>query len=156
MDFGPGWLHFILSYEARFYKPIILKFRSTLCRITAHATVPGYLFHNFSFSCFWSKFVVHYKWPLQGGWDSNLWPLGLEFCTLLLDHGTLTIYSAIGFLEMTLFIFPITFIYEKMIRQHITEIETVKKAYFFILFFKLPFPLCLRQLQKNHWYVDIY
>jgi len=35
-------LHFILSYKAGFYKPTVLKFHPPLCRITAHATVPGY------------------------------------------------------------------------------------------------------------------
>jgi hypothetical protein len=30
------------SYEAGFYKPTVLKLHPPLCRITAHATVPGY------------------------------------------------------------------------------------------------------------------
>jgi len=34
-------LHFILSYEAGFYKPTILKVHPPFCRITAYATMPG-------------------------------------------------------------------------------------------------------------------
>jgi hypothetical protein len=34
-------LHFILSYEAGFYKPSILKVHPPFCRITAYATMPG-------------------------------------------------------------------------------------------------------------------
>jgi hypothetical protein len=30
------------SYEAGFHKPTVLKLHPPLCRITAHATVPGY------------------------------------------------------------------------------------------------------------------
>jgi hypothetical protein len=30
------------SYEAGFYKPTVLKLHPPFCRITAHATVPGY------------------------------------------------------------------------------------------------------------------
>jgi hypothetical protein len=45
LEFGPGkrtCFNFILSYEAGFYKPTILKLHPPLCRITAHATVPCY------------------------------------------------------------------------------------------------------------------
>jgi hypothetical protein len=45
LEFGPGQLtslHFILSYKAGFYKPTTLKVHPPICRITAHATVPGY------------------------------------------------------------------------------------------------------------------
>jgi hypothetical protein len=35
-------LYFILSYEAGFYKPTVLKLHPPFCRIIAHATVPGY------------------------------------------------------------------------------------------------------------------
>jgi len=34
-------LHFILSYEAGFYKPTALKVHPPFCRITAYATMPG-------------------------------------------------------------------------------------------------------------------
>jgi hypothetical protein len=34
-------LHFILSYEAGFYKPTVLKVHPPFCRITAYATMPG-------------------------------------------------------------------------------------------------------------------
>jgi hypothetical protein len=34
-------LHFILSYEAGFYKPTVLKFHPPFFRITAFATMPG-------------------------------------------------------------------------------------------------------------------
>jgi hypothetical protein len=34
-------LHFILSYEAGFYKPTVLKVHTPFCRITAYATMPG-------------------------------------------------------------------------------------------------------------------
>ncbi len=33
-------LHFILSYEARFYKITVLKVQPSFCRITAYATMP--------------------------------------------------------------------------------------------------------------------
>jgi hypothetical protein len=40
-----SWLadkrHFILSYEAGFYKPTVLKFHSPYCRTTAYPTMPG-------------------------------------------------------------------------------------------------------------------
>ncbi len=35
-------LHFILSYEVGFYKPAILIVHPPFCRITPHATMPGY------------------------------------------------------------------------------------------------------------------
>ncbi len=33
--------------------------------------------------------LVRDKWSIQRGWDSNLHPLGREFCPLPLDHGIL-------------------------------------------------------------------
>ena len=47
-DFGPGQLtsfHFIHSYEAGFYKPKT-QLHPPICRITAHATIPGFLSTN--------------------------------------------------------------------------------------------------------------
>jgi hypothetical protein len=37
----PDKLHFILSYEAGFCKPTVLKVHPSFCRITAYATMPG-------------------------------------------------------------------------------------------------------------------
>jgi hypothetical protein len=34
-------LHFILSYEAGFYKPTFHKVHPPICRITAYGTMPG-------------------------------------------------------------------------------------------------------------------
>jgi hypothetical protein len=34
-------LHFILSYDAGFYKPTVLIVPPPICRITAHAMMPG-------------------------------------------------------------------------------------------------------------------
>jgi hypothetical protein len=39
LDFGPGQLtsfHFILSYEAGFYEPTVLKLHPPICMITQH------------------------------------------------------------------------------------------------------------------------
>jgi hypothetical protein len=37
-------LHFTHSYEAGFYKPTVLKVHPPICRITAYATMPGFIF----------------------------------------------------------------------------------------------------------------
>ncbi len=55
VGFWSGYLtsfRFIVGNEAGFYKPNVLKLHPPLCRITAHATVPGYHFQNFSFHAF--------------------------------------------------------------------------------------------------------
>ena len=55
LDFGPGQLTsfmFILSYEAGFYKPTILKVHPPISGITAHATMPGRLEQSIISLCF--------------------------------------------------------------------------------------------------------
>ncbi len=59
-------LHFILSYEAGFYKPTIFKAHPSICGITAHATKPGYLSTMF-LSSFDQNETYTKKWsPCKG------------------------------------------------------------------------------------------
>jgi hypothetical protein len=44
-------------------------------------------------SCFWSELMVHDKWSLQRGRDSNPQPIGRESSPLPLDHGVLPNYD---------------------------------------------------------------
>jgi hypothetical protein len=52
LDFGLSWLtslQFIQYHVAGFYKPTIPQVHPPICRITAHATMPGSSFPQFLF-----------------------------------------------------------------------------------------------------------
>jgi len=59
---------FILSYEAGFYKPTILK---VISRITAYATMPGRLELSINSFCSWLLIQMPEKWSPQWGFDPS-------------------------------------------------------------------------------------
>jgi len=70
------------SYEAVFYKPTTLKVHPPFWRITAYATMPGYLPISFCF---------HALIQMNGAWCSTVgvWTHDLSVMSQPLDHGYL-------------------------------------------------------------------
>ncbi len=109
LDFGQlTSFMFILSYEAEFYKPTVLKVHPPNSRISAHATLPGRLKHIIISFCSRLLIQMNNAWKMVSsvGWGFEpTRPLCREFSAVTTRPRLLALGTLLYRLEMVHFYF---------------------------------------------------